>query len=163
MAPTPGGTRLPRRATGWIGALALVVAVGAGAWTLDHRHDGPGLPYRGAAAAAFLEHQTGGNDSIVRADCSSRRCAVWLRPIPAGAAVPTPRLYQDLAVDVVVVGNLGPPGGAVATSSWRFTLVTRTGVLTATCTNAEARRVGGLITPSLLPSICPTRWRPRTT
>jgi hypothetical protein len=136
-------------------AVGLVLLAGA-AWVVLHHHDGPATPYRGAAAAAFLVKQPGGNDRIVRARCADAVCSVWLRPIPANAAVPERRAYQDLAVDDVFVSNLA----AVATPSWRFILTEANGVMTATCTNAEAHRIGGLITPHLLPSTCPTTWRP---
>jgi hypothetical protein len=157
------GTHFPKRTLAWGIALAIVVIVLAdGVRWIANRHDGPALPYRGAAAAAFLSRQPGGNDAIVGARCTRNLCTVRLHPIPRSARVPTARLYQDLAVDVVFIGGLGQPNGAVATPTWRFTLATRTGVLTATCTNAEAHRVGGTITPGLLPSICPTTWRPHS-
>ena len=43
---------------------------------------------------------------------------------------------------------------------WRFVLTATNGVLTANCTHGQIARLGDLMTPSLLPSICQTSWRP---
>ncbi len=139
--------------------LVVALAVAAAVW-VSLRHHHVSLPYHGAAAARFLEQQPGGNDQITHARCSQSACTVWLKPIPAHAAVPRSRMTQNLAVDALFIGNLQAPGGAVYARHWRFVLTAAHGVLTANCTHEQITHLGGLITPSLLPSICQTSWRP---
>jgi hypothetical protein len=144
----------------WTIVLLVVALAIAGALWVSLRHHHVSLPYHGAATARFLDQQPGGNDKITHARCSQSACTVWLKPIPAHAAVPRSRMTQDLAVDAFFVGNLQAPGGAVYARQWRFVLTATNGVLTANCTHAQIAHLGGLMTPSLLPSICQTSWRP---
>jgi hypothetical protein len=116
------------------------------------------LPYRGPAAARFLEQRGQGNDRVVRARCSQTACTVWLEPIGAGA-MPRVRMFQNLAVDANLLGNLEAPGGAVFAHDWRFVLTTPTAVLTAECTHSQVHRLVGEMTPALLSRTCRTSWQ----
>jgi hypothetical protein len=151
---------LGQRPLRWTLALLVAVLAVAGAVWVGLRHHHVSLPYHGAAAARFLKQRAGGNDQITQAHCSQSACTVWLKPIPAGSPVARSRMAQNLAVDASVVGNLQAPGGAVYARHWRFVLTAVNGVLTANCSHAQITRIGGLMTPSLLPGICQTSWRP---
>jgi hypothetical protein len=137
---------------------ALLIALAAVA-VLHLRHH-PVLPYRGPAAARFLEQRGQGNDRVVRASCTQVACTVWLKPIRAGAAVPRAQMAQNLAVDAYLIGSMEAPGGAVAASDWRFVLTAPNGVLTADCSHTQVLRLPGEMTPTRLDRTCQTSWRP---
>jgi hypothetical protein len=154
------GPPLVQRPKRWtILLLVAVLAVGGAVW-VGLRHHHVSLPYRGADAARFLKERAGGNDQITQARCSQSACTVWLKPIPAGSPVPRSRMAQNLAVDAYFIGNLQAPQGAVYARHWRFVLAAVNGVLTANCSHAQITRISGRMTPSLLPGICRTSWRP---
>lgn len=152
--PAPHAHRPTHATAAVLGALLVALAVAA---VLHLRHHAV-LPYRGPAAARFLEQQGQGNDRVVRARCSHTACTVWLEPIGAGA-VPRVRMFQNLAVDANLLGNLEAPGGAVFARDWRFVLTTPTAVLTAECTHSQVHRLVGEMTPALLSRTCRTSWR----
>ena len=82
---------------------------------------------------------------------------MWLEPIGAGA-VPRARMFQNLAADANLLGNLEAPGGAVFARDWRFVLSAPTATLTAACTHSQVHRLVGEMTPALLSHTCRTSW-----
>jgi len=152
---TPHGHGPTRAVVAGLCALLVILAAVAG---LHLRHHGPALPLHGPAAARFLEQRGEGNDQVVRARCSQTACTVWLKPVPAGSAVPRLQMFRNLAVDAYLIGNLEAPGGAVSAHDWRFVLTTPTAVLTARCTHSQVHRLAGEMTPAKLPHTCRTGW-----
>jgi len=151
--PAPHAHRPTRATAAVLGALVVALAAVA---VLHLRHQSV-LPYRGQAAVRFLEQRGQGNDRVVRARCSQTACTVWLEPIGAGA-VPRARMFQNLAADANLLGNLEAPGGAVFARDWRFVLSAPTATLTAACTHSQVHRLVGEMTPALLSHTCRTSW-----
>jgi hypothetical protein len=81
------------------------------------------------------------------------------RATAADGAMPRVRMFQNLAVDANLLGNLEAPGGAVFAHDWRFVLTTPTAVLTAECTHSQVHRLVGEMTPALLSRTCRTSWQ----